>query len=400
MLFLLGGFCTLVATNSLGQFSFRYDPTYPIPIMLEVHPDLNPSSVSHLDFLLSFILAFSAFAGLMPIRSLVPRLLFVVLFTYFSSKALEQIAYPTLTQGVVTLDGGIFGFPWISCLTLCFFGTSTVLHVSSPGTSGQWIIAILTASPMFFLIWMVIEESDQLFTPLCFSASLTHISVALCSRIIEFARQHDPVYLSHSTPAASIPFAESVCILSATFGFVFGLISCWLNRHAVFFDFAIPVLALVFCTTGDGRLLHSTPAFGISASISALWWVISALYSLLLKGHDGLQFLQHFQSSSSSFLFEDLAISIWNENDEIVFRWMTLLHLCLLLFALPGVILPFLRRQNESDDLMFVLGIVGALVAIVSQVWSIRLLGVVSALYSAWRCLDIGRNVRKSEQTI
>lgn len=401
VLFLLGGFCFLVASNSMGQFNIRYDPTYAFPFTVEMHTDLNSSSAPHIFALLSLLLAFSAFAGLLPVRSLLPRLLFVALFTYFSSRALEQFAYPLLnTEGVVSLDGNAFGLPWISCLTFCFFGTSTVLNVSSPGNSGQWIMAIFATSPGVFLLWMVIEESYHLLTPLCFAASLSHIAVAVCSRIIEFARQHDPVFLSHSIQPTSVPFAESVCILCATFGFVFGVVTCWLTRHSVFFDFAIPLLSLVFYTTGDGRVVKYTPALAISATISSCWWVISALYSILLKGHDGLQFLNHFQSSSTSFLFEDLEISIWNENDEVVFRWMCLLHVFLLLLALPGVILPFLRRQNESEDLMFILGVVGALVAIVSQVWSIRLLGIVSGLYSAWRCLDVGRNVRKSDQTI
>jgi hypothetical protein len=423
ILFLLGGFCCLMASNSLGQLSFRYDPSQPIPFSFELLTNGDPSSStgSHIFYILSLLLAFSAFAGLLPVRSLIPRLLFVVVFTFFSAKALEQVAFPLVTsEEVVTVDGGMFALPWLSCITLCFLGTSTVLNASTSSAamgaqgSGQWVMALFVASPIVFFIWILIEESFHLLAPLSLACCLVNGVVAFCSRMIEFARQHDPVYLSNSsTKVASsstsstvpvTPFAESVCVICSCVAFISGIFTCWLSRHLVLFDFAIPLLSLIFYTTGDGTLIQATPALGISASLSSLWWILSALFSLFLKGHDGLQFLNQFSSgggsSSSFFLFEDVNVSIWNDNDEIFFSWVTFLHLGLLFLTLPGVILSFLRRRQESEDLMFILAAVSLLSAIISQIWSLRLLGLTSAVYSAWRCYDIGHNTRRSDQTI
>jgi hypothetical protein len=394
-----------VASNSLGRLNIRYDPSLPTYFSLEVLSDSRDDSPvgSHIYLLLSLLLSFSAFAGLMPVRSLLQRLLFVAFFTYSSAKSLEQIAFPdTLSDTVVTVDRGIFGLPWLSCVALSFFGTSTVLNaaVSVPGSSGQWITALFVVSPLLFFFSIIIEQADHYLAPLCSASSFSHIVVAVCSRVLEFSRQHDPLYLANAATKSSVPFTESVCVISACVGFLFGAISCWLSRHLVFFDFALPLLSLVFYTTGDGFVVPATPALGVAALVSSLWWIMSAIYSLFLKGHDGLQFLQEFRSSSSSFLFEDVDVSIWNGEDEVVLRWVTLLHVGLLLVALPGVILSFLRRRNESEDLMFVLAVVSLLSAILSQIWSIRLLGLISALYAAWRCHDIGRNIRKGDQTI
>jgi hypothetical protein len=432
ILFLLGGFCSLMASNSLGQLSVRYDPSQPIPVTFELlgTPGYSSSGDSHIFHILSLLLAFSAFAGLLPVRSLIPRLLFVIIFTSCSAKALEQIAFPLLSsEEVVTLDGGIFGLPWLSCLTLCFLGTSTVLNASSAsmGSSGQWIMAIFGASPLLFFLWIFLEESFHLLAPLSFACCLVNGVVALCSRMIEFARQHDPAYLAtisstkttqqhqqrSGAAAAAVgvtrPFVESVCVMCACVGFVYGILTSWLSRHSVTFDFIIPLLSLLFYTTGDGTLIPSTPALGISACLSSIWWILSALFSLFFKGHDGLQFLNQFvtSSSSNSFLLfslggvlEDANVSIWNDNDEIIFNWMTILHIGLLCLTLPGLILSFLRRRQESEDLMFILAAVSLLSAIISQIWSLRLLGLISALYSAWRCYDIGHNTRRSDQTI
>jgi hypothetical protein len=396
-----------VASNSLGRLNIRYDPSLPTLFSFEVLDEpLGDSSRggAHGYLLLSLLLSFSAFAGVMPVRSLLPRLLFVAIFTFVSAKSLEQITFPdTVSETVVTVDGGLFGLPWLSCLALSFFGTSTVLNaaVSVPGSSGQWMTALLVACPFLSLVWIAIEQADHYLAPLCFASSLTHIVVAACSRVLEFSRQHDPVYLANSAAAkSSVPFTESVCVISSCVGFLFGAIACWFSRHLVLFDFALPLLSLVFYTTGDGNVIPSTPALGVVAIVSSLWWIVSAIYSLFLKGHDGLQFLQQFRSSSTPFLLDDVDASIWNGDDEVAFRWITVLHIGLLLVALPGIILSFLRRRNESEDLMFVLAVVSLLSAILSQIWSIRLLGVVSALYAAWRCYDIGRNIRKGDQTI
>jgi hypothetical protein len=400
LLCLIGGLCFLFASESLGHLNIVYDPSSPFYFTLNflVPETEGESDTSNIYLILAFLLALFAFSGLMPVRSLLPRLLFITAFTYLSAKSLEQVSFPFATEG------SMFGLPWICCLLLTLFGTSTVLNASASatGNSGHWMMGIFVGSPLLFLLWIALDSSEvQHLSGVCFASSLSHILVSSCCRVVEFSRQHDPTYLSRSTNKTIIPFAESVCVICSCAGFFYGLIYSWLSRHAIVFDMMIPVLSLVFSTTTDGAIVNDLPSLGFAALISSLWWMGSALYSLFLKGRDGLQFLQQFESSSSIvFLFEDVDISVWNDQDQVIGKWITFLHLFLLILPLPGLYLSFLRRPKESEDLMFVLAILGVLSAIISQVWSIRLLGVTCALYSGWRCFDIGKNVRKSDQVI
>lgn len=344
----------------------------------------------------------------MPVRTIIPRLLFIATFTYCGAKSLEYIGYPTIHPDLNTTYDGIFSFTWISSFILCFLGTSTILNASASisGNSGRWFLGLFVIFPFCCILWIVLVPSlnDHL-SGFCFITSLTHILVSISCRITEFSRQHDPIHIARTASSSSsknkniIPFTESVCIITSFVGFFFGLSCCWLIRHQVYFDFIIPLLSLVFFTTADGAFLERIPALGISAFISSIWWILSALYSILLKGHDGLQFLQSFSSSKVTF-WEDANISIWNDQDEIIFQWMTLAHIIILIVILPGFILSILRRKTESEDLMFVLAVLSLLAGITSQIWSLRLLGFTTALYSAWRCYDIGQSTRKSDQVI
>jgi hypothetical protein len=73
----------------------------------------------------------------------------------------------------------------------------------------------------------------------------------------------------------------------------------------------------------------------------------------------------------------------------------------MLIVPLPGIALGVLRRKDDSsEELLFVLAIVSLLPIVGAQVNSIRYLGIVGSLFAAWRCYDIGLTQRNSDRLI
>jgi hypothetical protein len=95
-------------------------------------------------------------------------------------------------------------------------------------------------------------------------------------------------------------------------------------------------------------------------------------------------------------IFSDADVSFWTSPSI----WLPTINLALTLVPLPAIIFSFLRRKEDSEDVLFVLAILSALPVIGAQTTPVRLLGLVGAVYAAWRCYDIGQVNQKSNRLI
>ena len=234
-------------------------------------------------------------------------------------------------------------------------------------------------------------------------ATVTTGAVAVCCRVLEISRQSDPHYAARKIAAKKkagssvTTYTESVCTICAVVALCFALLVSASDRHRNM-DFDVPLASLILLTVHSGALISGTPSIAISIMLSACWWTLSGFYSVALKGHDGLQYLNGFASPDpSTGFFSDRDVSVWSGAADAGVSWLTYLHVALLLIPLPAIVLSFQRRQNESESLMFVLSGLSTLSALCSQVWSIRLLGFTGAIYGCWRCYEIenSRSVSK-----
>ena len=121
---------------------------------------------------------------------------------------------------------------------------------------------------------------------------------------------------------------------------------------------------------------------------------MSALYSIFVKGYASSVGLHHFELNVGIYNAEK--VSVWTADGW----WYPVLNFVLLLLPLPAIVLGYLRRKGESEDILFTLAIMSSLAIVASSCASIQLLGVAGVLFGAWRCYDVGVRQADSNRLI
>lgn len=159
-------------------------------------------------------------------------------------------------------------------------------------------------------------------------------------------------------------------------------------------DWTIPLSTLVLLTVPKGRFFQNAHPFAVVLLASGLWWLTSGVYSIFLKGigePSGIDAIV-----AKHIPYKDINISFWNQSSIS----LPVLNLVLLCIPVPPIILAYLRRHDESEDLMFMLSAFSCITLFGGQVWSIRLLGLVGAAYGLWWCYDLSLLQQRSNAVI
>lgn len=125
----------LVATEALGPLSFQIDPNSPTYVIISMHPELATEH-SGVFLLLAVGLAAAAAFNVLAVNKPLPRLLFAVVFSYCSAKALVSWAFP-LNMSEDSASHGTWELPWLYSIASTLLGTSSILHSSLPNTTSS-----------------------------------------------------------------------------------------------------------------------------------------------------------------------------------------------------------------------------------------------------------------------
>jgi hypothetical protein len=199
--------------------------------------------------------------------------------------------------------------------------------------------------------------------------------------------------------------ASLMCLYSAILTLFWTIICTFVDHHNIDVNLAVPFSSLIFICIRKEMSFNSFHPIVYSAITSVTWWVLLAIYLIFFKGfyilkNNHYDILEGFEHSYSFSFFSDQNISIWEAESRNHSLFISFINLFLLIIPLPGIILGFLRRKNESEEVMFVLSILSILGVIGAKVNSIRYVGVLGVVIAGWRCYDIGVMNKKNNRII
>lgn len=393
--FVLAAFSLLLTGEGLGPLVVEYDPRSFLLFTMSLKSQEENVSHAGIYMLFSFFLMIATFIDVISLRNPVSRLVYIVVYSLCTSQFVQEWLFPnSVDSTVITLDKGFFGFPHLVCLSSIFLATSTVLHVSSTKqitAVGNSISYLFTASILVAFLWNVFFGSHDLMNGLLWLGGLVHAVVVICCSILDFAQPN--LSRGNDIPKHAT-FSAHVSFLSSVQGFLFLFAACGTTPH-VHLDFAIPAIALLLLGIPKGTLIKDDSIVLVAIS-SMLWWVASAIYSLFIKDRNEVEFLNSFSSDWGDSFFADSEVSIWSTNYS---AWFTTLHIVIFVLTLPTLYFSFINK-SDSDDFLFFLALISLIPIIVSQVWSIRFLGILGTIFAAYRCYEIGVMQRRSDRRI
>jgi len=391
VLLFLAVMSTLVASRAL-PLSFEIDPNSPTYLIVSLHPDLaeNHNAVF---LLLSSLLLVSAAINVIPVKQAIPRLLFLIVFSYCSARALLGWCFP-LSLNNDSPQHGILQLPWLYCICTSFLASSTSVHSGlsskpkdTPDTPvGSVMFVCFACLPFGALAWTLIEGTlHENYQGILWTAAVSNGFIAVSTRAAEISREIKG--LRGLKDASSM----SVCMLSTVSGIFWTAIASVLT-HTVSSDVTIPLSCLLLLTL-KRNLIYDIHPLALAGLVSSIWWIISAIYSIFIKGYSS-KYLSNFEINVGIFGVEN--VSFWN-NDTL---WFPLLQLLLLLVPIPAVYLGYLRRKDDSEDVMFILALLSVLSVVGSGCSAIRLIGVSGVVFASYRCYDIGQKQVSSNRLI
>lgn len=459
----------LIAVDALGPFSlvempegssFPYSITYRSSTSASGSSIPGASSSSHINsageivgegvtgemlslsdhtgffLLISVVLALSALLQVFPIMRPLPRLLYVIVFSFTCGMALLGWGFPATVGGqsqadMLLADGEVAphfvtSLESIYCVVCGLFATSAVFHTLSNSDVfvSKAIVGLWSLIPLLTLIFDVVsrkegEDDTAAHEGYCWVAIVVAAGIGITVRYIDWfveLTSIPSVSLSSSSSAAaqlrhrSTSSSNLVKSKAAVIGthcahcvIVYTVLACALsvklNR-----DLLIPLSCLsLYCTRKGYTMVYQQLPVTVSVAMyTTVYWTLSALYSLLLKGYGGLAEYEYLEGFSLSVgILRDENVSIWTAPS----LWMPALNLALL--ACPLYVL-YMSYQNvsrrhlsqtqthsqagnrraytsQTQDSLFVFTLLCLLSIVTSQLWSIRLLGLVS-LVSGFRC--------------
>ena len=383
--------------------TLRIDSDSPTYMVLALHPELADSHQSAFLLLSCFLLA-AVGAKMVPIKHAVPRVLFLFAFSYCAARTLLGYGFP-LAMNASSPHHGTFQLPWMFCLASSFTATSAAIQSSlnskagSGSVLGMNMFIACACLPYGALLWSSLtgsffENSQGIF----WSAAVTNALLSVSQRITQLSREikvrgSGGGYKKSLGEIKEEASSASVCLITSSMCVLWTLSSSLLNPSTSS-DINVPLSCLtLMCLNRKIRLIevHPVALAGVAASI---WWLVSGLYSIFVKGYAASAGMAHFELNVG--IFGDENVSFWN-SDSV---WYPLLNLVLLIIPLPAIALGFMRRKGESEDVLFILAIISLLPIICAQCSSVRLLGLMGTVFGAWRCYDVGVKQADSNRLI
>ena len=363
----------LVAADALGPIKLSQTSSSFL-IEFQFFPSGNDDNGIYM--IVSFLLVAMKILNVIPIRKLPTSILFASVFSYTLSKGI--IGFFPYSQSIFRHDVKVL---WIHCIVSTFLGTLIVINSKMVTSSVRWMFII-----MEFLPFITLGYSFYIGKGYEYDSCIIWIAVGLNTLLSVTTRIIDILIEIRKQVNSEKEIFSTVSMLSAISGMFWTAILS-LSNHNISSDIALPLSFMLFACIKPGLLFDNISPITACTLSSSLWWFLSGLYCIFIKG------LFHVHGKSMNTTTD---ISIWTSSS----LWYPVINFFLLLMPIPSIVLEYLQRSRDTEDLHFVLSIVSSLPIIGSQNLVIRLLGIVGLACSAKRCYDIGKRNKKSRRII
>jgi len=364
----------LVAADALGPIKLSQNASR-LTVEFKFFPDGNEDNGVYL--IISFFLIALKILNVISIRKILSGLIFALVLSYTLSKGI--IGFFPNSQSIFRHND--VHLLWIYSISSTFLGCLIVLipKFSNPfilrcSFIMMEILPFITLSYVFYM-----GKVHEYNMPIIWIAIGINSLLSIITRVIDVIKE------IHKQSHSEKEMYSSISMISAFSG-IFWTAILSLTSYEVNSDIAIPLSFTLLLCIKQGLLFDNIPPITICSIFSSLWWFFSGFYSIFFKGY--------YEVNYSKSIAKD--ISIWTSPT----LWYPILNFILLLLPMPSIILGYLNRSNDTEDIHFVLSIVSSLSIIGSQCMVIRLLGIVGLIYSSKRCYDIGKRNKKSRRII
>ena len=158
---------------------------------------------------------------------------------------------------------------------------------------------------------------------------IVHSSITIATRVKELAMDIKTLK-SSGFRARQIGFEASTTTLSTLMTLFWTIVCVTCMRHRFDKDILIPASSLLFLFTKRNVFITDAHPLVVSGFVSCCWWILSAVYDILLKGNSSMWVFHGLENSNG--IFSDADVSIWT-NDNLVYPFLNLFLMCI---PLPG----------------------------------------------------------------
>ncbi len=393
-----------MCTEALGPISIALDPTAPTYVVVSLDP-LEADKHSGLFLILTALLIVGAVTAVLPLKRPLPRLVFLLCFTYCAGVSLHSWAFPVYL-GELAPDTGAFELPKLMSMVAVLLSTTTVIYgcvdTSVKSKSLMSVVFFAAASlPLACLGWSFMDGSlPRHAMGIIYVATLIHAGITVSIRTSEIFENHSFSFSANKSVRGNQDKGSAVNVVvvvtSSALAFCWAIIAC-VGTGSVDADFGVPIASLVLACIQRGIFFDDVHPILAPILASCFWWAMSAFYHIFLKGVDDGKFNIDGYDTRQRIFLPDADVSIWTAKPI----WFAYLHAGLMLVPLPVIYMSAIsRKKTDSEDLIFALAVLSLLSAIAGQIWSIRFLGLVGLALGMWRCNNIGQAQRISDRLI
>lgn len=398
----------LLSSEGLSVFQFTYDPDSPSYLTFSMHPQMLQNSHTGFFIVVSTLMMGSAWLGIVSLKNFISYWLFVIIYGLVATKALIDVNFPITLSNSEYLGHDMISFPFIYLYATIVLSTIVVSYHSTTSGFGALVkILAFAISVLIPFIGLGIASYMDLYRDVelgvSWSAFISYCGITVISRILEVKGDitlltsgttwsRDTGLLGHQESAISIG------LISAILGMAWS-IRCTMISTALDGVLSIPMSCLLMAFTRRGAIAsQNIHPVVVAGSLMGFYWFIMGCHAIFIKGlgEDSIIKEELNLERSNSFVLVDHNVSIWTS--ESVF--MPILSIALLIIPMPAIVLGFLRRKNESEELLFILAVLSGVSVLGGQINSIRCLGIAGIVFGAWRCYDISSFNQKSNRLI
>ena len=301
--------------------------------------------------ILSLLLLLAVGLKVLKIRNVFSRLLFIISFSYCAGRTLLSVGFPLTLNNNALHD--TLSLPWSYSLSSAILASSSVIHaMSAPATSSAmstgWMYSLLCILPIVALIYSFVF--DCLYA---YSSGIIWIA-ALANALVCVFTSETLCMLNGLVPTISISLT---CFMAAIVTVIWTVLGSLGHAHA-YADITIPLALFMLCLTKTGVIMEGKHPVYATLTLSTLWWVVSGIISVFLKGYfqsaDVFTFLHPVSDTS---YFSDGNVSLWTAESV----WYPLSTIALILIPLPAIYIPItMTKQEYSVDMLFMISVISA----------------------------------------